>query len=449
LKQAGEDESSGDLSAAQKAYEQAGQLDGQDAELQYRWGQCLLAEKDYPNARIHLQLACDDDALPFRTDSRLNSLIQAAAIKHEGSGVTFFDANDYLSRQNPDQLCGTETFYEHVHFDFQGSYELGLAWAQELNRMLPSTTARQAAWLSKPECDDRLGLSDWNRITILEEMAVRMKVPPFSTQSGNDRREANFEKQIKELQSIMTTNDEALARQNFEAQIAQEPDDFNLKENYALFLQTSGDVPGSLVEWRQVHELIPHDYLPYFQMGRFLGSLGQLDEAEADLRQAVQIHPSLTEGWFELGNTLASQQKFPEALACYGVARQQRPQDAQILFRMGKVYARLQQSGDAQACYQLAAGLDSSDWQIHFELGGLLDSANDLNASLQEFGTAARLNPGNSHTHFNYGVELAKSGRLEEARQEFAESVRLEPGYRNAQDALAKIDIALHRQPGN
>ncbi len=445
LKQAGEDESSGDLSEAQKAYEQAGQLDAQDAELQYRWGKCLLAEKDYPNARIHLQLACDDDALPFRTDSRLNGLIQAAATKYGDSGVTFFDANDYLSRQNLDQLCGTETFYEHVHFDFAGSYKLGLAWAQQLEKLMPPTLARGDGWLSKPECEQQLGLSDWNRVAILKEMTGRLSVPPFSSQSGNESREQNLESRIRDLEAQMDTNDIASARRNFETQIAGEPDDFDLRENYALYLQSIGDIPDTIAEWRAVHELVPQDYLPYYQMGRFLSANGKESEAETDLRTAVAIHPSLTEGWYELGNSLAAQQKYAEALSSYAIARQQHPQDAQTVFRMGKVYELLNSPGQALQCYRDAAQLNTDDWQTHFQLGGILDAANQPDEALKEFAAATKLNPGYSRTHFNYGVELAKLGRLEEARQEFRESLRLEPGYDNARQALGKVQMLLQQ----
>jgi tetratricopeptide (TPR) repeat protein len=448
LKQAGDEVSGGDFSAAQKTYEQAAHLDGRDAGLQFGWGQCLLAEKDFANARIHLQLACDDDALPFRTDSRLNGLIQAAATRHQSSGVTFFDANDFLARQNPDEICGAETFYEHVHFDFRGSYELGLAWAQQLEKTMPETFTRHDGWMSKPECDDRLGLSDWNRITILKSMASRLLVPPFSGQPGNADREGKLSTRIQDLQARMDTNNAASARQNFEAQIAREPDDFELKENYALFLQASGDIPDSIVEWQRVNNLIPHDYLPYFQMGRFLSSSGKLDEAESNLRKAVAIHPSLTDGWYELGNALAAQQKYGEALSSYAIARHQRPEDAQTIFRMGKVYELLNQPAEALECYRDAAHMGTDDWQIHFQLGGILDAANQLDDSLKEFATAARLNPGYSRTHFNYGVELAKLGHLEDARREFSESLRLEPGYRNAQEALGKVQMLL-QQSGN
>ena len=449
LAQAAELEISKDLPGAENLYAQATQLDPRNADLQYRWGQCLLAQNNLSDARKHLQLACDDDALPFRTNSRLNNDIWVAALKFQNDGVRLFDAADYLANLNPDGLCGNETFYEHVHFDFDGSYRLGLAWAQQVEKMLPANLTRHAGWLAKTDCDAQLGLSDWNRATIWDEMAERLQAPPFSTQTGNAQRVAGLKTRSRELRSEMNTNDAALARQNFQLQISREPADFELLENYALFLQATGDLPDAIAEWRKVHELIPHDYLPYFQMGRFLDTEGQWTEGEADLRTAVKIHPSLTQGWFELGNVLALQQKFPEALTSYGVAHHQEPQDAQTVFRMGKVHAALNQPAEALACYQEAAKLNSADWQIHFQLGGTLDAANQLDEARQEFGAAARLNPGYSRAHFNYGVSLAKLGQLEAARQEFAETLRLEPGYKKAQDALGKVQLLIERQSRN
>jgi tetratricopeptide (TPR) repeat protein len=447
--QAGQLQAVNDLAGAGENYVEAAKLDGRSAGLQYNWGQCLLAQNDFTNARVHLQQACDDDALPFRTDSRLNADIRAAALRFQNDGVSLFDAAGYLANENPDQLCGDETFYEHVHFDFNGSYQLGLAWARQVETMLPTSLSRRDGWLSKADCDQRLGLSDWNRTTIWEEMAGRLQVPPFSSQAGNAGRVAKLQARIRELRAGMNTNDAKQARANFELQIGREPDDFELLENYALFLQATGDLPGAITEWRRVHELIPHDYLPYFQLGRFLGTAGQWTEAESDLRTAVKIHPSLTQGWYELGNALASQRKFDEALESYGVARRQQPQDAQTVFRMGEAHAALNQPAEALECYREAARLNSGDWQIHFQLGGALDAANQLADSLQEFAAAARLNPGYSRTHFNYGVSLAKMGRLDEARQEFMEALRLEPGYKNAQDALEKVQILMERQLRN
>ena len=418
----------------------AAKLVPQCAGLQYLWGECLLAQNNFPAAREHLQLACDDDALPFRTDSRLNAIIRAAGGKSGGGQLVLFDAAARLATNNPSGLCGHETFFEHVHFEFGGSYRLGLAWAQQVSSLLPANLPRHSqGWASQAKCDDLLGLSDWNRALVLEHMAGRMQAPPFSSQPNNQQRAGNLQARARELRARMNLDTAESAKENFQKELEKWPDDFMLRENFALFLQAAGDGRQSIAEWRHIQQLLPHDYLSHYQLGRLLAGQSQVGEAETELRTALQMHPSLTEGWLELGNVLAMQNKYADALASYAVARTQRPQDAQTLDRMGNVYARLNRHAAAQQCYREAIQLNPANWEPHFDLGGELDAAGQLDGARDEFAAAVKLNPEHSRAHFNYGVLLAKQGQLEAAQQEFTESLRLEPGYRNAQDSLAKV----------
>ncbi len=440
-------EAKNDFAAAAKLYAQAGKADAHSAGLQFRWGQCLLAQTNFAAAREHLQRACDDDALPFRTDSRLNTAIRAAGKKFSGQGVTLFDAAQHLAAQNSAGVCGDETFYEHVHFDFNGSHRLGLAWAEQIEKMLPPAITRNSGWLAQTECEARLGLSDWNRALVLEHMAGRLEAPPFSSQPDNPQRRKKLAARVKQLRGQMDNAAAAAAKTNFLAHLARGPEDFDLHENFALFLQSTGDLPAAAEEWRRVHEIVPQDYLPFFQLGRLLGQRGEKSEAEAQLRAAVKLRPSLTEAWVELGNALAAQNKLSGALESYAVAQAQRPQDALTVFRIGKVHALQGQHVQAMEFYRESIRLNPENWDTHYELGGELDAAGQLKDALTEFGAATRLKPDYSRTHFNFGVLLAKSGRLDEAQHEFEETLRLEPGSKNAEDSLAKIrQLKLQRR---
>ncbi len=64
-----------ELAGALTNYEAAGQIDASFAELQFRWAECYLNVTNLEQARRHFELARDDDALPFRADSTLNSII--------------------------------------------------------------------------------------------------------------------------------------------------------------------------------------------------------------------------------------------------------------------------------------------------------------------------------------------------------------------------------------
>ena len=419
---------------------------GESAETQFRLGQNLLGQDKFAEAREPLQRASDNDALPFRTDASENAAIRAAAQKFSPVGVTLFDAAEALAAAAPENICGDETFYEHVHFNFDGAHRLGLLWAQQLEKLLPAKLTRHDGWLVPADCAARLGLSDWNRALVWEHMAGRLQQAPFSTQPNNPQRLEKLAAGVKTLREKMNPGAAAAAKTNFLVQLARAPEDFELRENAAVFLQSSGDLAGAAAEWRRVHELVPHDCLAFFQLGHVLRELGQWPEAEAQLREAVRLRPSLTEGWVELGNAFAAQNKLSDALASYAVARQQRPQDAPTVFRTGKIFAAQGDHARAVENYRASLKINSAEWEAHYELGGELDAAGQLTDALAEFGEAVRLNPNFSRAHFNFGVLLAKSSRLEEAQHEFEETLRLEPGYQNAQASLAKIQILQQRK---
>ena len=437
-------EGQSNFAAAAQRFEQAAKLDPQDAGLQFRWGGCLLAQTNFAAAREHFQSACDDDALPFRADSRINAVIRDERTRVSDGHLILFDAAAALAANNPAKLCGQETFYEHVHFNFDGSYRLALAWAEQIKPLLPQNTN---SWASQAACEQMLGLSDWNRTLILKQMVGRMQQPPFSNQPNNIRRMENLQERINQLQGRMNAEDAAKTRENFLKQLERAPEDYLLHENFALFLQATGNLPQAVTEWRKVRDLIPQDFLAYYQIGRMLEGLGQFSQAESSLWQAVKARPSLTEGWIELGNVLALQGKYEPALASYATALKQQPQDAQTLFHMGMVFTKLHRHAEAMENYRAAIRLNPADWETHFELGGELDTAGQLDDARNEFGEAVRLNPNNARTHFNYGVLLAKQNRLDDAQREFEETLRLEPTYAMAREYLAQIQMLKKRAP--
>src|ERR1039457_2936524 len=67
-------EDQGNFAEAAQKFESAAKLDPKVAELQFRWGESLFRLTNAAAAREHFQLACDDDALPFRADSRINAI---------------------------------------------------------------------------------------------------------------------------------------------------------------------------------------------------------------------------------------------------------------------------------------------------------------------------------------------------------------------------------------
>ena len=421
---------------ATELFEQAGRLDPRSAELQFHWGEALLRQTNLAGARAHFQLACDDDALPFRADSRINAAIRAQREKVSGKGLILFDAAGALAAGNASGICGQETFYEHAHFDFDGRYRLGRAWAEQIEALLPRNTN---AWVSQEVCEKLLGLSAWNRAQVIHFMDARMQLPPLSSQPNNVQRRGALEARINQLVTQMNAANAANTRQTFLKLLEQRPEDYFLHQEYAVFLELTRDVAGAAAEWQRYRDLVPQDFLGYYQAGRLLNAQQRYAEAEASLRIATGIRPSRADAWLELGNALVLQEKYTAALACFSAALNQEPRNPQILFRRGKVFAKLNRHAEAIESYRAAIQLNPADGLPHHALAVELLAAHDPDAAGKEFGEAARLDPDNVVARFDYGTWLMEQNQWDAAQREFEAVVRLQPGNLQAQKNLARL----------
>ena len=298
------DETQTNFAGAAQRFAQAAKLDPQFPELQYRRGECLLALSDGAGAREAFQRACDDDALPFRADSRINAAIQKIGRQFAGDRLTLFDAAAALAAAVPTGICGRETFFEHVHFTFDGNFRLGRAWAEQVEKILPEETAGSTAtngWASQETCDCLLGLTDWNRCAVTEVMIDRLQHPPLSSQLNNAERMQSLRDEKNSLRQRMTPAAAQKAAEIYLAAINRAPQDHLLHENFAEFLEATGDLKQAEAQWRQVQELLPHSCDSFYQAGRLLSELARWDEAEAALTKALTLRPRLAEAWYELG----------------------------------------------------------------------------------------------------------------------------------------------------
>jgi tetratricopeptide (TPR) repeat protein len=430
-----------DAGAAQE-FEQAAKLDPQFAELQYRWGKCLLALTNFNGAREHLQTACDDDALPFRADSHINGAIQNAGRQFASDQLTFFDASAALAAEVPEGVCGQETFFEHVHFNFDGNFRLGREWAEQAEKMLPAGILRGAhtnAWASQETCDRLLCLTDWNRCAATEIMIDRFHHHPLSDQSNNAERMQSLRDDVKNLRQRMNPATAQQALEIYLTAIHQAPQDYLLHENFAEFLESDDNVKQAAAQWQGVQELLPHSCEPFYQSGRLLSELDQWDEAETALMKAVTLRPRLPEGWYELGNVHLATGKFESALQDYNRALQMDPQNATYCAYAGKALSKLNRHAEAVQLYRQAIQMQPDLWEAHFALGDELAAASRFSEAGNEYEQVIRLQPSIAMAHLDRGVILTRLGQLDEALREFQETLRLEPGNPQAQDYFKQV----------
>ena len=430
---------SNDWKGAAADFGQALALDPHMAEAQFREGQCLLHLGGAGAAADHFQKACDCDALVFRADSRINDLIRETARQMAGPDLALCDAAAGLPGGGA--IAGEESFYEHVHLNFEGNYRLGRMWAQQAEGLLPDwvRAKAQGGWASQAVCEARLGLTDWNRGNVLHEVRRRLELPPFNSQFNNAQRVSELTARLDEMLRRRGAAAAADARALYLDAIARAPRDFRLHQKYGEFLELTGDTKQAVLEWRQAADLMPHNLQAIVTEGQLSEDVGDLTGARQWLLQAVNLRPSYAKAWFELGKLDAVEGKLEAAVANYGRSAALQPYDPQTYLCMGKALSLLKRSDESLRSFRHALELDGSDWEAHYALGGELGMHGQIAEAKEEFEQVVRLQPQFAMGHLNLGVALLKLNHPEAARREFAESLRLDPTNKSARSYLEAV----------
>lgn len=426
--------------AADELFAQAVRLDPQYAEAHYRLAQCELALTNAA-APEQFQMACDTDALPFRTDTRINAAIRQVAQQRAGDRLVLCDAEHDLAQDSPAHIPGDETFYEHVHFNFDGSYRLGKLWAEQIGQSLAvGSPPASTNWTTEADCDRALGLSIWNRQFVLQSVIRRFGAPPLSTQFNNAERlklVSDAELRLREQEAQLDAA--RYVREDFATAMARAPLDNYLYEGLANFLEATKDPQGAITAYRKIFELMPNHFYACFQLGRLLREQGQPEQGEPFLELAAQLRPSLPDSWFELGNCLSAQQKFAPALECMERAARLRPQESSYVCYTGQMLAKLNRHAEAIEHFRRAIQMTPNLWEAHFELAGELVAANQPEEAMREFSAVLKINPRHVPSHLNLGVMLVRFDRLDEAIECFQDALKIEPDNRTAQKYLASV----------
>jgi len=437
-------QTAGNWAGAIQAYERALTMAPAHADIEFRLGQCQLALSNQVAARAWFSAARDHDALPFRTDSRLNTIIEEAGRERANRGVHLVDGPASAAVDSPAGIPGDEVFYEHVHFDFDGNYRLARALAESIAGLLPGGIKEGGApgWAAQERCEQKLALTDWNRREVYNEMLQRLSQPPFTGQPDNGARLARMRTKLAELRKQLTSTNAAAASRVYTQAIEARPEDFRLHCNLAEFLESTRNLPGATEAWRRVQSLIPHHHVGYYQVGRLLAEQGQREEGRKSLNRALALRPDLGAGWYELGVLCIAEGHYEEALVHLARARRLVPQDSQIPLQSAKALSRLKRSADAIQQAREAVLLDPDSWQARSFLGEELAFAGQHDEARQEFEAVLKLNPRYALGHLNLGVSLFKLGKRTEAVREFEEALRLDPQLALARQYLDQLKSA-------
>ncbi|HON07188.1 MAG TPA: hypothetical protein PLW02_03700 [Verrucomicrobiota bacterium] len=255
---------SGDYSAALIPYEKAYKIDNEYAELNYKIAECYKAAGKIDIALKYYQLACDYDALPFRSDSRINNVIRKIAEDMKVRGVFLIDTEqtiikDALSRN---EIPGNHYFHEYAHFKFSGDYLLAKTSFAHLVSNIVRTDPNYLEKListipSEQECALRLAYTLWDELDIEASIVRFTSTPLFQGQLNHSLRQAQAERNHNQRLKSLTNKDIEKALAIYEFALSERPNDWQIHFNYANLLDVIKNYEASIKHYEFVLKEMP------------------------------------------------------------------------------------------------------------------------------------------------------------------------------------------------
>ena len=362
---------------------------GDDAVAQFQLARSIEAEGKVDEARSHYISARDLDALRFRADSKLNAITQALG-QAEPGGVTYVDAQAALDAQSPGGITGRETFYEHVHFTFEGNHRLARLFAGGIASQLASGGDKSGGqWLTAAECAGRLAYTDWDRGVVLASIIRRLQQPPFNHRLNSKSALGQLQ---AESQRVAKRLDRSAALAVYDTALKARPNDWRMLQRRGLLLSSAGRHDEGVDSLKRALGQTPWSRILHYQLGAMQNKAGKFDDAAAALGRALEIKPD-----------------FPEAAHQLARAR------AGIQYRLGEKEKAVGDAAGALGHFTKAAQLDDTFAEAHFQIGACRVESGQIAEATASFERAVALKPDLPQARFNLVTGLLKLARYSDA----------------------------------
>jgi tetratricopeptide (TPR) repeat protein len=459
-------------------YGSAAQLDDRFAELEFRMGDSLAALGRLVEARERFLAACDLDVLRFRADRRINTAIREFSAEQKADGMSLVDAEQLLpaSDSEPGGILGSDIFFDHVHFTFDGNYLLARLFLDRVETALPQLGAlrKSDSALSKPQCAQALTMTPWDEYDSVMQMLKTMGGAPFSNQLGHTAQIAALKERAESLARLSSRPDVFQdARRLYEAALEKTPEDWRLHHYYGKLLLDAGDseqaarhmyvalkaYPWNLplhidlgnAEIRNGHnkeaiavlqkalEIYPDYAAAHSGLITALARQGRMGEATAHFRKAVEIDPGDYDAYIDMGIALGDHGDIEGAMAHFRKALEINPENPVPYQDLGTALASQGRIDEAITFFRKAVDINPNYEAAHVNLGIALTGQGEIKEAIAHFRKAVEINPRNAMTYNNLGTALASQGSMGEALVCFRKAVEADPAYVAARINLGRV----------
>ena len=169
------------------------------------------------------------------------------------------------------------------------------------------------------------------------------------------------------------------ARQQYEAALAERPDDPEVLNALGLSLERLSDFPGAIARFERAVELAPDKWQYHFNLAHAAGQLSQWDRSIAEYREAARLFPEDYATQFNLAMVLHRQGNDAEAIPAFQKAIVLAPSEPSFHIALGNSYQKVGRLADAQR-----------EFEAYLELEPDAADAGSVRAHIQSLAAAAK-----------------------------------------------------------
>ncbi len=464
------------------------EIDPEYAEAHYLLGQALAMAGEPQGSRVQYLESVHWDALRFRPDPQINSIIREVAAGEPGT-VVLEDAalelgSDPLSKGPP---TGRELLWEHVHFNWEGSKRVARLLARGSSEALLGDAKPAGRLLDDAGCAAAVGYSPLCQVRMLREMNSIVAKPPFTRQLtfGEDQVRYAHDLGIAASEAGKEGQQEE-SRDRLVSAMRRDPDNADLALRLSELEFESGHPERALGSIDHALEIEPPSPDLLVRRSRTLAALNRIEEAQSAVVEAIRLGPHHFMAYTELvevlrrtGDFRTGQEILGHALAanpssdylrlthadllfyhgdqkealreCQAVLAAN-PQSAEALGRLVSFFTREGRKDEAMSLMLRAREEQPLNFANDMALAREYERRNDEAKVAECLGLAELCGPAEPEVHVFLARRLVHLNRNDEALVEFARArrVALLEGKAEMADAVSRMmeplsDGAVHR----
>ncbi len=221
--------------------------------------------------------------------------------------------------------------------------------------------------------------------------------------------------------------------------LAKNPEAAMAHNNLGIFLDSRGDRDEALLHLQEAVRLDPDFCEAQYNLGTALSVRGRTEEAIGAYQQAIRIEPDNQKAHNNLGNAYLQRGEITQAVEQYRIVLRANPRHADAHANLGTAFDQLGQVDAAGDEYRRAIAIDSKHVAARYNLADLLAGLGRVDEAIVEYRRVIRLRPKLGAAHTGLGYALMINQQVAEAKAAYREALRLNPNDITARRALESI----------